>query len=167
MIYIHGINHSIQHFRIDKSDLQKDFEHSLKSFVLKNKIKVCAEEMSKEALNNDKSILCDFSHRQKLTHIFCDPDSKERAVLMIPSQDEIKKQLGYSGLTIEGSAQDNAINAEQSKYWSMRECFWFEKIKNLVHKENILFLCGLDHVVSFSTYLRGKNIDVNTVVVLS
>ena len=117
-----------------------------------------AEELNEEAINLWKATdsACRlFAQSMKLMHQYCDPNSHERHLLGIESDLEIRTRLGFGkSLTID---QDNQVQLELIKYFSVREKFWLEKMLSFDFKK-CLFVFGKTHVDSFSKLLSSSGI---------
>lgn len=159
MIYIHGINHNTQH-RGNGSDVEgaSRLETFVEDFYGKKNISILGEEFSEEACeySSVKSSVClEISKRLPLLrHIYCDPSSSERQKLGIPSQDELVKQVKKDlGVKIfMGKESNDYYDRLRSQYHDIREMFWLAKLEPYKGKK-ILFVCGSDHVDSFSAML--------------
>lgn len=168
MIYIHGTNHESQHTGTgsDPEGVIR-LESFVKDFCVKMNISVVAEELSTEVceISGVKSSVCyQIAHRMKLTHIYCDPVSSERAKLGVPSQEELANQVHHDlGVTsIIGEESNKYFEQLVAKYHGIREKFWMEKLGP--HKaDNILFICGSDHKDSFAALLTKHGMKVEIV----
>ena len=168
MIYIHGTNHNTQH-RGTGSDPEgaSRFEKLVESLCGEKDILVVAEEFSKEACeySDVKASVChQGANRLQLRHIYCDPISSERTELGIPSQAElverVKKELGVK--IIMGKESNDYYDRLAAQYHNIREKFWLTKLEP--HKgENVLFICGSDHIDSFAAMLTKDGWEVETV----
>ena len=147
MLYIIGVNHGIQYplnsNRSDYSDEKlKLFLEKIKTQLSKIKtVSFIAEEMSEDGMKKryiDSTLLKDFVNNPKvnltnLQHIFIDPSIEER------------EKLGM--LTLDKTP------------FRERENFWISKIQpELDNNKNGLVIIGLDHIETFQTLLRSKNI---------
>lgn len=54
---------------------------------------------------------------------------------------------------------DAETDVEVKKYWALRENFWIDRILDYL-SENILFLCGHEHVLRLMKSLTDRGIDV-------
>lgn len=167
MIYLIGVNnHNIQHDGNGCADLslRNKFSAFLKNKIVEYDIALLAEEFSEEALyktskgnmTTAQSAVKDLkAENLKIEHRFCDPDEEKRKEIGIPSRDEIKSKLGLRGPILLDSIQDKQIKEELRKYYPTREQFWFNKISDCFDR-NILFLCGSNHIESFSLLLNSR-----------
>ena len=134
MIYLIGVDHQVQH----RKDLHisKIFSFYLKRKAEQLRAKLIAEEWHEELLKENgikSTIPQDVAQRLETDHIFCDPNKEERL------------QMGWKT-----KADDNK-----------REIFWLEKIKNKAN-ENVIFICGADHLGTFSKLIRKLGYRVQT-----
>ena len=158
MIYIHRVNHNTQH-RGKGSNLEgaSMLESFVESICVEKGISVVAEEFSTEACeisDVDASVCHQVASRMQLRHLYCDPISSERAKLGIPSQADlvaqVKKDLGVS--VIMGKDSNEYYDQLAAKYHCIREHFWLAKLAPY-KRDNVLFICGIDHIGSFSEML--------------
>ena len=136
-IFLIGIDHHIQYLRESDSPNKETIINGFSDFIIENinkfNITLLAEEFSEELLplNHVKeSVLQSISSQQKISHLFCDPNTEERRI-------------------------NNISNTDHNK----REKFWFNRLIPQDHL-NILFLCGDDHIYSFSKLLTKNNFSV-------
>ena len=98
MILLIGVNHRVQYVSKNTDlDLVKKFIEYLENVTSANDVELIAEEFNQEALLMNDTNICvarNVSKELEVEHRFCDPDSSERAKIGIPSEKEIKKQLG-------------------------------------------------------------------------
>lgn len=156
MIYLLGVDHQVQH----QKDIQisKNFLFYLTKKVKELNITVIGEEWSSELLEENGVTTTtpqDVARELNIAHIFCNPNSEEMKILGIPNREAIKNKLGIKGLVFLNSYEDKQIIAEQRKYFPIKERFWLNKIKNRL-RENIIFVCGTDHLKSFGKLLSDS-----------
>jgi len=167
MIYIHAVDHSAQHKGKDYDPVGASrLEKMLESLWGKKDISVVAEEFSEEACEKStvKASVCkEVSYRLKLQHIYCDPNSRERNELGIPTEAEIWIQAKIE-LSVQYIKKENFAYCDQlaAKYHLIREKFWLKKLERQ-RGENVIFICGHDHIDSFSTMLTKNGWEVETV----
>ena len=126
-----------------------------------------AEEFSKQACENSNvtaSVCHHVANRLQLRHVYCDPIPTERTRLGIPSQAELeergKKELGVK--YIKEKEHIDYCNRLAAQYHPIREKFWLTTLAS--HKgENVVFICGNDHVNSFAAILTKNGWEVETV----
>lgn len=159
MVFLIGTNHKAQYvYEIANRnrplmELAKGFARYLEEQGKDLDITLIAEELNEEAISKNinkakDSTARSIAGRLSINHKFCDPGTKERRTLGIPSEYEIKKQLGL-GRSL-NNEELKGLQAEEKKYWHKREQFWFEKIRDRLH-ERIMFICGSDHVKRFES----------------
>lgn len=103
MIYLIGVNHAVQDYRWSDNQWQKnrkqrelyaklteEFKAYLRSVIKDYEVTLLAEEYNKDALLGiyDKSILKEIAESLCLTHLYCDPDNKERKQVGIRTDEE-------------------------------------------------------------------------------
>ena len=168
MIYVHGINHNTQH-KGKGSDPKgaSRFEIFVESLCGEKDITVVAEEFSTEACEKsdvEASICHQVASRIQLLHIYCDPVLSERAELGIPSQAElverVKKELGIK--IILRKEINDYYDQLAAQYHDIREKFWLTKLAPH-QSENVLFICGSDHIDSLAAMLVKHGWEVETV----
>jgi hypothetical protein len=168
VLYIHGINHNTQHRGVGVDSAGADRFEALVDWVCQqNQIELIAEEFSLEACELSgvsASICAEYAVRNGLQHLYCDPTLEERIQLGIPSQKElvtqVKAELGVK--IIVGSEHNAYYDRVAAKYHPIREGFWLDKLSPYAER-NILFICGSDHVESFSALLKASSWQVCSV----
>ena len=104
---------------------------------------VLAEELSEQALEEAgaDSIARTVARSLSILHRFCDPNRDER------------EALGYP------TVFDHSPSAEERETLDRRrERYWFQQLQDVVDQE-IVFVCGADHVTFFHEFLLSKSID--------
>jgi hypothetical protein len=106
MIYLIGVCHAVQDYRWSDNQWQKNtelrevyaeltkkFEAYLRGVIKDYQITLLAEEYNKEALRGiyPKSVLKDIADSLSLSHLYCDPDNKERKQFGIRTEEEREK----------------------------------------------------------------------------
>jgi len=171
MIFVHGVNHNTQH-RGNGSDAEgaSRLEILVEEFYGQKDISLVAEEFSEEACEHSgvkTSVCLEISKRLPLLrHIYCDPSSSERRKLRIPSQaalvKRVKKDLGVK--IVMGKESNEYYDQLRSQYHDIREKFWLAKLEPYKDKgQKVLFVCGSDHVASFSAMLLQSDWTVDIV----
>lgn len=155
MVFLIGTNHKVQYIYKNTNrnrpliELSKSFARYLEEQVKDSKM--IAEELNEEAIRRNineakDSTACSVAGKLGIDHKFCDPDPAERKTLGIPSESEIKKQLGL-GICLNDEELKKLVE-EEKKYWHIKEQFWLDEIKDKLH-EPIIFICGSDHIERF------------------
>jgi len=125
MIYLLGIDHQVQHQKQTRDSVV--FAFYLSEKIKELNIKLIGEEWFQDLLKENgvaTTATQDVAQRNQVEHRFCDPNRNERSV------------IGWR------SKSDDSV----------REKFWLEKIKD-VTDQNVIFVCGADHLSSFSKLL--------------
>lgn len=174
MVYIIGIDHLVQYNGPLPAEILKQFREFLVSKARELDISLIAEEFNEEFLRDVYGATDDTAESAAklagIDHIYCDPDEREREMLGIPYYADVRDMVkGKYGIT-EKFIADNEVRKrveletadEVRRYWGVRERFWYERIKRRSH-ENILFLCGHEHVAGFSELLKNEGVDVAVV----
>lgn len=128
MIYLLGVDHQVQHAR--HAQITMIFSFYLSKKIKELNVALIAEEWSVDSsrISNVKTTVPeDLAVKHNLAHLYCDPTDKER------------KEIGWL------SKKDNPV----------REKFWFDKMKLHIH-QNMIFVCGADHLESFSQLLSDN-----------
>ena len=135
MIYLLGIDHQVQHAK--HTQISMVFSIYLSKKVEEHNIQFIGEEWFSDLLviNGVKTTVPqDVAKEYNIEHLFCDPDVNER------------KAIGWL------SKKDDHL----------REMFWLDKIKIKTDK-NIIFICGADHLESFSSLLNESGYGVQLI----
>ena len=135
-IFLVGVDHKIQYNNANdgpkwRGDVRK-FEDYLVSHCQNHAVDLLAEEFSEEAVHINNATGCtvrDAARRLNRPHIFCDPDTPQRKERGITKHDH-----------------------------NRREMFWLERL-NGTTGQRVLFICGDDHVDSFSHKLQAAGFE--------
>lgn len=180
MVYIIGVNHEIQHSPIGANqELRLEFSKFIKDIIAKYNIVLCAEEFNEEALgfsHESESLLQRIALECDIEHRFCDPNSDERRKLGIPVLADKKREIKMAlNLPIDCSLDIEKIRntpisqqikdklkefeeyceANKDRLWRIREEYWLDRIRDNI-QEQILFICGHDHVQRFFDLINGN-----------
>ncbi len=168
MIYLIGVEHITSQWKYPNGSnrhLVSSFTNSVRKYIKELNISAIAEELNEEVLREQqvgKSTAQNVSEEFHIRHIFCEPTIKERRALGIRSIIEISEQLfpnkPYWQMS-EDSREQQRVNDELLKEFPIRESFWLNKIKHL-ERENILFICGKNHIQGFEDLLKKNNLKV-------
>jgi hypothetical protein len=142
-VYIVGTHHKNQFGPCN------EFHSFLRAFCIRKEIRVVAEEMNNDALIKQgvkDTIPRQIARELSLAHCNCDPDESKQAELGIENGGLIKIKGLNAGLT-----QDQ-IQMQIAKEDRKREPFWLEEISQL-SEFPVLFVCGSNHVSSFTNLL--------------
>jgi hypothetical protein len=143
-IYLIGVYHNFQ------TEKHPDFLDCLRDTCSTHKIRSIAEEMNNDALRIakvEKSTILEIAEELGLPHAYCDPDANERRINGILGQQELKFNQWFYELS------DKDAETLKSQHDGKREKFWLEKIRE-VFVDPMLFICGIQHLDSFSSLLR-------------
>jgi hypothetical protein len=161
MIYLLGVDHNSQHDGLG-SDLaaSNKLRKSLSMFAVESEIQMIAEEFSEEALYSVSNGTCStcrlVAEELGIEHLYCDPNTEQRAKYGIPTQselvEEVKNELGVKILFGESLQR---YDEKHKKTFAKRESFWLNALKLHISKK-IIFVCGINHIKSFSSLL-GKS----------
>jgi len=170
MVYIIGVDHLIQYRGPVHESLMNEFILFINKLIRDKKITVAAEELSEESLRDvcmsDTSTVRTASESAGIEHVFCDPDDIERKKLGIPYhaeiRDMVKKKMGITEKFILDAGLRSRVEEETDRlsrtFWPAREEHWLSRISGRLH-ENVLFICGHEHVESFSKLLADRGFD--------
>ena len=150
-MYLIGTNHELQHNakpRRGATDKviqgRREFVDFLANTLSDTAAQVLAEESSHEVMEflYTTSTVEELAAQKGVKHIYADMDRATRE----------KKGMPVSGT--------EELPAEQKRiFHAMREEYWLEHIKSFV-SDSVVFVCGAEHVGSFSNLLRHSNVPV-------
>ncbi|HSE34924.1 MAG TPA: hypothetical protein VLB83_02255 [Candidatus Paceibacterota bacterium] len=165
MIFIVGIDHKIQHDGRGSAspENRKLFASYISEQVTSLDINILVEEMNEEALQMSFAKNCvvrNVAASFGLPHIFCEPGRQDRKSLGVPSASEIAEKAGVK-FYAQGSAEQKLISDEEKKYFSIRENFWLDEIREFLGK-TILIVVGAAHTETFPLLLKAENIEYET-----
>lgn len=163
MIYLFGLTHDCQCYNGKNDEQAESLKIEVNRLLKDNKITILAEEYNQDALketNGKQTVLQTIKDDNPiLKHIFCEMSASMRCDNQIPTRNFIIQKRWLNDQDI----SDDAVREEMRKYYPIREKYWLSKI--LKHKdEQILFLCGADHIESFSKLLFDNKIENKTLV---
>lgn len=134
------------------------FRHLVQRLAHRFEVSGLAEELNEDGLSQHKvrhSVLQQEASALQLPHCFCEPGLAERADLGIRQSNEVKA-TGW----IRGWSNEEVKSALLDEF-KKREAVWCDRL--LVQDAwPVLFVCGADHVPSFSSLLleRGLKVEV-------
>ena len=152
MVIVVGTSHTIQ-------TTDPALQPFLVTLCRKFNARAVAEEMSEEALaekNRDASIPMHVAKALHIRHRFCDPDKTQRAKLDIRQENDLRIEAFLSNCTL--SEPDIAARVADSH--AKRERYWLDQLRDL-KVWPVLFVCGADHVASFSQLLKQQGMAVH------
>ena len=136
-IYMVGVDHQVQHngptMIPEREKAISDFYHFLEATAKELRISLMAEEFNEDALEISlatKSTVQQIAKRLGLKHKYCDPTRNTRTQLGIHNDRDL------------------------------REEYWLSCLNDAVEAERILFVCGADHLDTFSQKLTHKGLPV-------
>lgn len=174
MIHIIGTSHSLQVWTDAKRngeslDARKEtveaFESYLADVARSLKVDLIAEEASDEWVaahgHGASSVAKEVAEQLGIQHLFCDPDTDQRhAIGLKVGEEMVSHAMTLSKET--GREWADVRDAEIKKGFSIREAVWLERLEGCgANNRSILFVCGADHVDTFSAALDAQKILAN------
>ncbi len=151
MALLIGTNHELQHhgkpFRIAERKAlraRQEFKEYLRQRCSSLKLDLVAEESCADILNAKRSdsTVREVAREFLLEHKLCDPNFNERIKLGLP-----------------GHGTGNLPEERKRHFHSIREKYWLDQIRDYKDKP-VLFVCGAEHVSSFSDLLSAGGFEV-------
>jgi hypothetical protein len=152
MLYVVGTSHHYQFgagARFGDQVCTPDDEHAfailLRHSAVALDVAAMAEELNRQALEEvgqTLSVAERVASDLGLPHLFCEPDRKERAVLGIKDENQIRISAFPKTL------QENVVQTLLAEHWTRREREWLKRLSSL-GAVNTLLVCGSDHVPTF------------------
>ncbi len=169
MIYIVGVCHEVQ-FINETSNLPLigNFANHIIETIKRNNITILAEEWSEQALKawgSNTDTLRTIAKKLEIEHIFCDPDDAERKKIGYPTRQDMRKTLNLpSTFNTETDLEEanKKIKEEERKFYPIREKYWLEILGDKI-QEDILFVCGDDHIKTFPEQIMKYNVKFSIV----
>ena len=164
MIYILAVNeHRYQAINPSNNPYECEFHDYVLKHVRAKRINHLAEEMNDELLQSkygaDESVCRKLANALGLTHSMCELNTEERRQRGIKSRVDFMAEELWHGDGTESSEQvDKKFRAYQRKQFDIRENAWLEKLQPHL-SENVLFVCGANHVNSFPRLLKSEGIE--------
>ena len=92
-------------------------------------------------------------------HLFCDPDWEERKERKIRYVGHLRNKMDDSSIATD---EKKKIKRQIRKEDRKRELYWLERLRLKVPESEwpVLFICGADHVKTFSRILKENDFDV-------
>jgi len=158
MIYLFGIWHEYQCYgenNDDKADLLKE---AVKKAIEKKGVTLLAEEFNEDSFkdpDNSQTVL-QFLEREDddLKHIFCEMSAEKRAKEGILSRPQIRHQMFMH----DEEPDEDVVREKERSYYPAREAHWLSVLKDYTD-QNVLFVCGADHISSFGELLDENDIE--------
>lgn len=157
MIILVGTSHIYQ---MTKSSTPEGKE--IKSYLCElcsgHHIVAIGEEMSIETLEgyeSKESVPMSLTLDLGLQHCFCDPSPAEKIRLNIQQENDVRTHAqGFLH-----NCSEDEINTRIQDEYKKREKYWLEQLQSF-DKWPLLFICGANHVESFSKLLIATGIEV-------
>ena len=135
------------------------FREFVRSKALACHAKVIAEELNDDGLREagkPVSVLQALANELGLRHLFCEPDRTERAKLGVAEETLIRM------LALINDQLEAEVQAQMDEQFRIRETVWLQRLASL-SVWPVLFVCGADHVSSFSARLAANGASVRIV----
>lgn len=134
------------------------FRHLIQSTAARFTVHGLAEEMNDDGLAEhsvSKSVLQLQAAALGLPHCFCEPGRAERTALGIRQENDVRFQGWMSNWS------DEEVTRHLLGEFRKRETVWCDRLLSF-DKWPVLFVCGANHVESFSSLLaeRGLSVEV-------
>lgn len=152
MIIVVGTSHTIQ-----TTDMA--LQPFLENLCQKFNVRAVAEEMSEEALaekDRAASIPMRVAKTLQIPYRFCDPDRTQRATLGIRQENDIRLEAFLSNSALSEAEIATRLADSHAK----REQYWLNQLRDF-NVWPVLFVCGADHVASFSQLLKRQGMTVH------
>ena len=152
MVIVVGTSHTIQ-----TTDLA--LQPFLENLCQKFNARAVAEEMSEEALaekDRAASIPMHVAKALQIRHRFCDPDKAQRAKLGIRQENDFRLEAILSNSAL----SEPEVAACLADSHARRERYWLDQLRDF-NVWPVLFVCGADHVASFSQLLKQQDMAVH------
>lgn len=132
------------------------FRHMVEGAARRFAFRGLAEELNEDGLSEHKvtrSVLQQQAAALGLPHCFCEPGRDERSALGIQQGSDVEI-TGW----IRGWSKDE-LKQHLLAEFNKRETVWFDRLLGF-DKWPILFVCGANHVPSFSSLLQERGVEV-------
>jgi len=152
-VIIVGTAHPLQLGK-EGADVADKFEAFLREICDNYGIRAIAEEMNPQAMEEGgatSTLGMKVAAERCLPHAHCDPNRYERKALGIRQDNDV---LLDGFFTARPEQESRALIAVE---YSKREAIWLDRLRGL-DTWPTLFVCGANHVESFSSLLASNNI---------
>lgn len=146
-LFVLGTSHRIQ---LDEQGCGPEFEAHLTEICNRHSIRLIGEEMSREVLaidNTPASVAERVARRLAIGHAYCDPVRARRRALGTTSVQEIRGDV----VRRRGTLDD--LKTALDRHFAIVENEWLAAV-TAVNIWPVLFICGANHVLSFSARVR-------------
>lgn len=157
-----GLNHGYQLVGCTSHDWPA-FNQYLSEICQMKKNDLIAEELSEDAIKVHSnlgargSVAKDVASQLGITHLFCDPNKRERKCLGIHwTRKEIAESMGFGNVL--NPDQVAIVDKKERAEWVIREGFWLTKLQKMNSRHGV-FILGTQHVASFEQLLRSDGFD--------
>ena len=136
-------------------EAEQAFRKMLTDIAVKHRVGGIAEEMNEDGLAEAEklaSVPQIIAGILGLPHIVCELNRQERVVLGIEQENEIRISAFLNGKSEED------VEVALKEQFLRRESVWLERVEAL-GTWPVLFICGANHVPSFSALLRQRGVD--------
>jgi hypothetical protein len=120
-----------------------------------------AEELSEEVLekcgHGADSVARSVAQERKLVHMFCEPSPKDREKLGLRVGSEMVEHA-QALATKTSRAWEEVHREEVRKQFTVREKFWIEQLFAFGEETSVIFICGADHIETFSQTLSSSGL---------
>ena len=160
-VIVLGTSHKYQKpERQVSSDVLAEFKALVTDICSNNSVKAIAEELHLDTIIQmglSKSIVECIAEELGICHQYSDPNQKERAVLGIRQENDIRADHIFKGL--KGQALEDHVKEKMHEFNSRREEYWWHKLLEL-DVWPVLFICGANHFDSFCLLLNSNGCTV-------
>ncbi len=160
MVELLGTSHRFQYGAPDCSaEEEAAFISLLKELASRSKVAALAEEMCEEIMVRQPRLesTCATAARDlKIAHLYCEPSQSVREQLGVRGHNAIEQDAWFYRWPPEQKL------AERAKEFAIRENYWSVQ---LVRADTwpVLFVCGAEHIQSFSTMLKFHEVESRVV----
>ena len=133
---------------------EQAFREFVRSVVVKSGARGIGEELNREALaevGKSVSVLQSVASELRLPHLFCEPSRAERAQLGVEQENDIRIGVFLS------DGEESEVQERLRVQFRKREQDWLRRLLAFDHCP-VLYVCGANHVPSFSELLREAGI---------
>lgn len=156
-VFLIGTSHTYQRSGHTK---EGEFRKLIAQLSAAFRVRAIAEEMSLEALEGKQASrsLCDeFAEAAGLSHRYYDPNNEQRKALNIRGKQSIELDGFYRDWSVQQIEQTIAADH------AIRERYWLGQLFQL-DSWPALFVCGADHIHTFSAMLKNEGVNVDVVM---
>ena len=161
-LYLVGTSHCYQYGAGAKRKVvctvaqERAFRDFIRSLALQLKAVGLAEELNEEGLlaaEKSASVLQALAQELAVPHLLCEPSRSERAALGAHEETWIRS------IAFMDEKTEAEVQLELGEQFRKRETVWLDRLESFALWP-ILFVCGADHVTSFSSRAAGRDVVV-------